>query len=161
MKNAPVQARGFTLIELIVTLALLAILRAMVAPLKGGWTDRSRVQSAKSSLKTAISQARTAAIRNTENRLSSQTAASACIDTSALTITAYRITGTNDPCSSSNTKLKEASFASGVSFKQGGTSVTCFVFNANGVLMNSGSCATTLDTITIKKNVEEEEIDAI
>ena len=161
MKYGWHENRGFTLIELMVTVALLAILLMMVAPLTSGWSDRNQVQSAKSSLKTAISQARVSAIRNTENKKSNEAAASVCIDSTNLTVNAYSITGSNTVCDNANNLLKTTAYANGISFKQGATAITCFVFSPDGILLSSGSCATTLDTITIKKNAEDDEIDAI
>lgn len=161
MKYRKALQGGFTLIELLITVALLAILLAMVGSLTGGWIDRAQAQGAQSNLKAAISRARAAAIRNPENRSANAAAASACIDSTALTITVYQITGANTACDAGNTLLRTATYAAGVGFSQAGASVSCFVFSPNGIVIASGSCATTLETITIKKNNEEEVIDAI
>lgn len=161
MRHGWHKSQGFTLIELMITVALLAILLMMVSSLTGAWSDRNHVQSAKSSLQTAIKQARISAIRNAQNKKANVAATSVCIDSSTRTINTYSITGSNTACAAANTLLRTANYSSGVTFKQGSTAISCFVFTAGGILLDGGVCVSSLDPITVKKNAEDEEIDAI
>jgi len=60
-------ARGFTLIELMMTLAVVAILLAVAAPAFGGLIQSTQAQSSRSALVTALNTARIFAVSKTAN----------------------------------------------------------------------------------------------
>ena len=60
-------ARGFTLIELMMTLAVIAILLAVAAPAFGGLIQSTQAQSSRSALVTALNTARIFAVSKTAN----------------------------------------------------------------------------------------------
>ena len=62
--RSPRRAAGFTLIELMVTIALIAILLVMVVPGFGTWNADARVRSVAESLTNAIRQTQSAAVSN-------------------------------------------------------------------------------------------------
>ena len=62
----PNRNQGFTLIELMVTLFLLAVFISIAIPALSGLADRSRQQALRQSLGTAIQTARAAAVLNRE-----------------------------------------------------------------------------------------------
>lgn len=55
--------RGFTLVEMMVTLALVAIVFAMALPSAGAWIANSRIRNAAESLANGLQQARAEAVR--------------------------------------------------------------------------------------------------
>lgn len=59
-----VVSRGFSLIELMVTLAVLALLTLAAMPFSGAWLDGQRQSQLRSALLEGISQARALALRN-------------------------------------------------------------------------------------------------
>lgn len=63
MTEAHERARGLTLIELMVTVAVLALLLASVAPSLGTWIGSQRVRNTASSLVAGLQQARAEAVR--------------------------------------------------------------------------------------------------
>jgi type IV fimbrial biogenesis protein FimT len=66
----PFRARGFTIIEVIVAVSLLAILTTIAVPAMGGVLRNSRVRSVSFDLRAALVRARSEAInRNTEVRV--------------------------------------------------------------------------------------------
>ena len=62
--TAIVSGKGFTLIELAVTLVLMALLMLMAVPFARGWIDNNRQLQIRSLLWEGISQARALALRN-------------------------------------------------------------------------------------------------
>lgn len=58
---------GFTLVELAVTIAVFALILAMVAPSAGTWLDNNRIRNAADSLQTGLQTARAEAVRRNES----------------------------------------------------------------------------------------------
>jgi type IV fimbrial biogenesis protein FimT len=65
--DALARVRGFTLIELMVTLAITAILLLMAMPLTGSYFENARVRKAAEAFATGLHQARNEAIRTNAN----------------------------------------------------------------------------------------------
>lgn len=159
----PRSQRGFTLVELMVTIAILGILLMVGLPLTRAWIDRTRADSAAASLKTAIFDARVIALRNPNNQLASDVATRACIDSTTNQINVILL-DLNSTASCNDTTgyqvIKSLPFAEGVTFKQGTTSISCVAFNSNG-LLNTTSCAATLNTFTVGKNSETADVNIL
>lgn len=160
--NSASKAAGFSLIELIITLALVSFLLLMGGSLTSAWIDRSKVDNAAAMLKSATSFARSAALRNKDNLASDSLAIAVCIQTTEpdadqLKISVQRVSG-GSPCnasSGSNHILKEFELAKGVTIEQEEEPLQCIAFNANG-LVNETECNGRLDLeITTGKNNEE------
>lgn len=66
LKARPAAARGFSLVELAVTLTVLAILLTAVAPSVGDWVRNTRVRGAAESVLAGLQRARTEALRTNE-----------------------------------------------------------------------------------------------
>lgn len=59
--------RGFTLVELIVTIAVLAVILAMAMPSVANWTGNTRIRNVADSLQNGLQMARAEAIRRNQN----------------------------------------------------------------------------------------------
>ena len=107
----PTTQTGFTLIELMITIALFSILLMLGSSLTRTWVDRSQVNSALTTFKTAVTQAKASALRNTNNQLISNSSVSVCLDSTTNTLNIIRtaLNSTNvceipsSPSASSNT----------------------------------------------------------
>src|SRR5690606_24323238 len=67
--------RGFTLVELLVTVAVIAILAALALPATATWASGARQADARGELAEALGRARALAIRNPDGRAGRQAAA--------------------------------------------------------------------------------------
>lgn len=164
---------GFTLIELMITIVVLAILLFVGTSLTRAWVDQSHVDGALAAIKNATYQARSAAIRNTNNQESSLATASVCIDKTHQEIRVIRVAKDNtDACSTSDSNtpdqnyiLQKIPYASNVIFKVKGNDAEffCLSFNSNGMLVAASSPSATCNsnlnlTIIVEKNNESAEI---
>lgn len=64
VKVHPLRTRGFTLIELVVTLAIMVLLLLMAVPLATDWTYSARTLQARGTLVEGFAQAKALALRN-------------------------------------------------------------------------------------------------
>jgi type IV pilus assembly protein PilA len=153
---------GFSLIELMMAIAILTLLMMVGSQLSRAWTDRAHVNSTVFSLKNAVSQAKIAALRNTNNYPVHHPSTSVCWDEAAASIHVIRadVGSTNgcDPSSSFNTVLYQFKTAKDIGIKQQSTLFTCLTFNAAGFLVTTpGSVCSTIQDLSFKveKNNEE------
>lgn len=147
---------GFTLIELVVTVVIVAALLLTSASLTNSWIDRSQVASAKANFETALLQAKTLALRNHNNQPFSEPAVSLCVDSNDDKINIIQL-GTNaaNPCDIvGNALLKSFSIAKGIAITQGNSPVECLTVNALGMLMYplGSSC---INNFTLAFNIEK------
>lgn len=165
--KTPFSQHGFTLIELMITITVLAFLLFIGSSLTRAWVDRSQVDNGFSSLKNAIFQARSAALRNTNNQPTSYPAATVCYDKTVNKINIVRsaayatnpclVSNDNDP--SQNYLLQELPLAKDVKLKVSGNDFNCLAFNSAGVIVaaaaSSGACSNQSGlVIRIEKNDE-------
>jgi type IV pilus assembly protein PilA len=149
--------RGFTLVELLVTLVIVSMLLLAGSFLTISWTDRGKVNDTVSIIKSSISIARALAIRNERALLSDEPSVSICINYQDNTIKLINVLKPLDVCEnySSDDVIKYYEFAKGIKIKQNDRLVSCFLINASG-LINEDLCQTNLvDEITVKKRNEK------
>ena len=153
------QHSGFTLIELMITIAVLSIILFMGSSLTRSWIDRSQVNNAINSLKSSLTQAKTAAIRNTDNQAMTQPAVSVCVTDNEILIIRNK---NNDAANCSltntnNTLLKKSELAKNISIKQDNSSFNCIAFNSVGMVTQviGTNCSTNSNfSFVVEKNNE-------
>lgn len=172
MKNIhphPIPQAGFTLIELMVTLTIFAVLIMMGSSLTRTWVDRSQVNSAISTLKTAVFQAKASALRNTNNQPLNNSSVSVCLDSTSNTINIIRTAlNSNNVCetpdsasSTGNVLLRTLPISNDIYIKQGSAFFNCLSFNSAGVVIQASGTSCSSDTsaaFKVGKNDESADI---
>ena len=171
LKNSKTPQRGFTLVELMITISILVFLLFIGSSLTSAWIDRSQVDNGISSLKNAVFQAKTAALRNTNNQATTSPAVSVCWDADKHEITIVRAAanGTNaclvdvNNTPSQNYILHAFSVSKGIVLTVGNSVFECLAFNSSGILVaatgTSGACSIQSNLeIKIEKNNENAQI---
>ncbi|WP_159516611.1 prepilin-type N-terminal cleavage/methylation domain-containing protein [Acinetobacter sp. 18QD2AZ41W] len=158
------QSGGFTLIELMITITVLSILLLIGSALTRSWVDRSQINSGISTLKNTVAQAKTAALRNTNNQPLNHPAVSVCWNALSHTLSVLRLAqNSSDLCnvaSADHTVLFNSSLAQGIVIRQDQTAFQCLAFNAAGVLIApAGSSCVNSSSLSLKveKNNENAE----
>lgn len=134
------RAKGFTLIELMITIAIFGILLAIGAPFTKAWSDSAKQREAAGVLKQGISRAKATALRNPEGARDDVAAAALC--RSGQTLKLFKM-ATNVDCSSSATPLWTAQLPASVGVKVSGADVSCVAFNSRGLPVLGGNACTT------------------
>ncbi|WP_187671625.1 pilus assembly FimT family protein [Zestomonas carbonaria] len=139
------RASGFTLIELMVTIAVMAMLIMLAAPFASGWTERAQLNSAESIWREAYGRAKAAALRNRHGAHGDQVVSFLCLNDGALGVRVARDADT--PASCSSTELWKSALPSRLKSLRGGgtTEVSCFAFDNRGNLLPEKTCATNND----------------
>lgn len=75
---------GFSLIELMTTIALLAILAMIAGPFTSAWSDRAKLHDAEGILNQGIGRAKAAALRNRYGIVDGEPAATLCLSSDNL-----------------------------------------------------------------------------
>lgn len=162
---------GFTLIELMITIVVLALLLFIGSSLTSAWIDRNQVNNGLSSLKNAVSQAKSAALRNTNDQPTEHPAASVCFDrqnnkvnivrAAQFTTNACLVSADSTP--TQNYVLQSFPLAQGITLTANSGNFECLAFNSSGVLVEAtglaGACSNQTNLkIDIEKNDEKAQI---
>lgn len=154
---------GFTLLELMIVVAIIATLLLATSSLTSAWVDGTQVNNASSALQNAVNQARVAALRNANNKEQGLPVASVCIETGKIDVVLVA-NNTTYVCHSAFSELiRTTKIGAGVSIEQSNVAVSCLTFNSNGLLVPSiGGCVDNIsDQFVVEKNNERAEVHVI
>jgi len=126
--SRPKASAGFTLIELMITVAILAVFAAVALPSFSKSITNSRVQASSNELASLIQYARSTAAQNNQSM-------DLCVSSGVWTVRK----ATSPVCDSSATILRSFTPASGVSVS---ASVTSLTFRSNGTASASANLIT-------------------
>lgn len=137
--------RGFTIIEILITIGLVAVIAMIAVPLTGSWLRDSDVQTAGGQLTQAIGQAQASGIRNLPGSADNAHVALVCINTANDTVIVRESTSSvvaNCTPTNTATLLWQAKLNDRVEIVDGGDiAVNCICFNNRGLLTDVGGCA--------------------
>jgi len=136
--------RGFTLIELMITIALFGLLLLVGVPLTQSWTNSGYQRDAAGLLKQGISRAKAIALRN-QGKVQ-DTAPAAVLCRSGQNLKLYSLSAAID-CTAT-TQIWSTSLPSAAVIQTGGVDLVCIAFNNRGLAVSSGSCTTTTVQVT-------------
>ena len=156
--------KGFSLIELMVGIAIMAVVMASSVSLGGGWVDESRVTDARSQLRLAYSKARAYALRNSNAVTTASTWM--CLNSGVVYVyesTTAKPTGPTtcgdagsvwhaDLAGGTTTKVEMALAANSTAF-------SCLGFSNRGLPVGAtltGSACTTAQTLYVKRGNSNE-----
>lgn len=137
--------RGFTLIEVLITVALVGIIAVVASPLTGSIMSGSRISEAEGVLNQAVGKAKAIALRNHMGAMSDAPVAAVCIsNTNQLTVE-QGDSGTSPSCSTGDGSIVwTAQMNSDVAIKtseSGAPSVVSCMCFSNKALLTSSSCS--------------------
>lgn len=137
--------QGFTLIELMITIALLAFIVLIAAPLGGGWVRSADLIEVEGDMTQAFGRARAQALRNLPGAVGADPATAVCLsDTHQLTV--LQGTDTDLPSCGTNTGtvLWQTQLDTDVTVEFAGNDFSCACYNNQGYLTTQecAGCAT-------------------
>jgi prepilin-type N-terminal cleavage/methylation domain-containing protein len=120
--------KGLSLIELMLVIALLAILAVIAAPFALGWSYGASTLDAKGKLVFGYSKAKAVALRNPTNALHGVASAGLAVLTDGMTTTVLVCSGSSSACTPTSGSLQwSATYPGAITTTVGGTTVASAV----------------------------------
>lgn len=129
-----VKQRAFTLIELMVVLAVLSLLLMMAVPFTSNWAASAKLRDAENILQLGVGRGKALAQRNALGATGSQAAAHLCLDSDTAELQLYSAN------SCSGTAVWRAQLPKNLSIKNGTKTFECLALSNRGLPITSGSC---------------------
>ncbi|MEN6671224.1 prepilin-type N-terminal cleavage/methylation domain-containing protein [Psychrobacter sp. B38] len=147
---------GVSLIELMITIAILGILATVGISLTSVWSKQMELDKAAMSIKSAMSLARSTAMRNEFPKQTADIASKICFDKANHVLSVHKTTAA-DSASCLTPIVFKYVFSSTIEIKNtDATDFACFSFNHFGQITNdSGSCGLNLSLRLINGSIDE------
>jgi prepilin-type N-terminal cleavage/methylation domain-containing protein len=139
---------GFTLVEILIVVALIATLAMVAVPMGNSWTSSAESVNTKGVLTQAISRAKSTAMRNGNKISETNAVTSVCVTSGKVEVREASGTVTSAHCSSNGGSATWSSkIGTGLTIKENNQALTCMCFSTKGLLTtspsNCSSCAAT------------------
>lgn len=138
------QARGFTLIEILLVVAIFAVLLLVGIPLSSQWVKNANLVDAEAQLTQAVGRAKATALRNQMAATGNSPVAAVCLNNSNVLSMLEGVYGTPPNCTStppSGNTTWQVQLKQGVTIKNAGGAFSCVCFSNKGFLTNTGNCS--------------------
>jgi len=152
--------KGFTLVELMVVMSIVAVLMLVTVPYGGTWIRSAKLSVAKGELTQAHGFAKGAAFRNQWGAINNDPVVAMCVaDTNSLTVLEKTETDEPDCSTSTGNVIWTAQLDTAVSVTQNSTPLSCMCYD-NLAQLTVGSCAgcSTIGTLDISIGGDNETI---
>lgn len=145
---------GFSLIELMVTIAILGILATTGIALTGKWSQQVALDKAVMSLNSGMTLAKSTAMRNGGGRAITDASSQICFNSSIISV--HEATATAAASCSMPTTVFQYPLNSAIAIKNADTTgFNCFAFNHFGQVLSTGSCKTNLSLTVSNGSLDE------
>lgn len=135
------QVRGYTLIEILIVIAILCALVLMAAPLTGGWTASAASQQAEGQMREAVGRAKSVALRNPVLASGDRPVSAICISQANVVTVKQGTGGTVPNCNSAGgEQLWKTELNGRIEVKSGGARMKCVCFNNKGLVTQHSAC---------------------
>lgn len=132
---------GFTLVELMIVIAMMALLIMAVAPLTTAWVNDADLLKVEGDLTQAVGRAKAAALRNEGAAINDQPASAICISTTNLLTLLERSSAAAPNCTAgTGNQTWSTQLAPSVAVSANNLAVTCMCFDNKG-LPTSNACS--------------------
>lgn len=135
------RAGGFTLVELMVTVALLALLTMLAGPLTAAWSNSAQVRDAEGLLNQGLGRAKANALRNRYGMIDSQPSALLCLSQGGQ-LSLHEAASATSPASCTSPQLWSAQLPQRVSVQSSGAAFSCLAFDTRGLPTSVSGCST-------------------
>lgn len=157
-----IKTRGYTVIEVMIVIAILATLALSVSPLTGSWIQSSDLTETEAQLTQGIARAKSASIRNLRAASNGAPVAALCISgTKMMTILEGTSSDAPNCATPTGTQLWQSQLDTDVNIvnKDSSSAVSCLCFDNRGVITTSGcsSCAATAN-FTLSTGYKSEDV---
>lgn len=140
--------RGFTLIEILITIAIIALIILVAAPLSGGWVRDADLINTEAQLTEAVGRAKAAALRNNRAATGDNPAAVICRSNTNLLTVMEGTSAAAPSCTPTGTQIWQAQIKSSITVEVNNTAFSCLCFNNKGATTISAPCSNTCATST-------------
>ena len=148
------QESGFSLIELMVTIAILGILAITGISLTGKWSQQVELDKAIMSLNSGFSLAKSTAMRNGAARTTTEASSVVCFNNTTKVLTVHEATAMA-VASCSTPTVFQYSLGGAITIKQGQTNFSCFSFNHFGQTITANNCQVNLSLTVTNGSLNE------
>ncbi|UVE17290.1 prepilin-type N-terminal cleavage/methylation domain-containing protein [Pseudomonas sp. LS44] len=132
---------GFSLIELMITIALIGLLAMLAGPFTISWSNSAQVRDAEGVLSQGIARAKAHALRNRYGVIDAQPVAALCLDPNRR-LSLHEAASADSPASCSSAQIWSAQLPAQVSVQTAGATFSCLAFDSKAMVLASGGCST-------------------